>query len=293
MENQNDSGIKILHKWTVDQTKEVERPVTETINGQVLQVVRPVKETVTTKMAIRALKRQEQRAVGVFRASRISYYSRPPHSLLSTTELRNRVVNTSGGVLTEKEHALAATLRTKHVELDMALAAGATNLSAEDKKKIQDELTTVRSDLINLNAINEAVYANTAEAFAENDANNWLLFALIMVERDGKWVQYFEGADFDSRESFMFALEEGKDPFYLLALDRITTYAYWYGRGVDSPEAFKLLDEELAKLSAAKTKKEEPAAKLVATTPEVTPGVTPEVFDGNSEAAAVVPSNYP
>src|SRR5690606_13619807 len=100
-----------------------------------------------------------------FLASQTSHYVKD-HGLLLASELTNRLINTTGGVLTDKEKSRVEQLRERHVQLEMDLARLSSDSpdAADERARLTRELTNVRAELINLNAINEAVYAQTAEA---------------------------------------------------------------------------------------------------------------------------------
>lgn len=234
---------RILHSWSVTVNRTVKETAPETVNGQVLQVTRDVVKPVTTRMALRDLTRKERRAAELFIATRTAHYVKD-HGLLLASELTNRLINTTGGVLTDKEKARIETLRERHAALDADLARS-LNATPEAKASIQRELATVRTELINLNAINEAVYNQTAEAKAQGDLNNWLTYNLTLVEEAGRWQPFFKGETFEAREASQWAMEDAKDAFYEAALQKIVTYTFWYNRGVDTTEAFKLMEDEM------------------------------------------------
>lgn len=249
----------LLHIWDVTVDREVPESGDEVVNGQKVTVTRQVKKSVVTRMALRELGRRESKTAELFRASRIAFYSKPPHNLLLASELTNRLINTTGGVLTDREKARVEELRAKHVQLDMDLSRGATTLTAVEKDAIQKELATVRAELLNLQAINEDLYSQTADAKAQADLSNWMMFNLIVIEKDGKWVPYFEGDTFEKKEEFMWSLEDAKDPLYLAAVDGIVTAVYWLSKGVNTPEGFKLIAEEMKKQQEAEKAAAAPA----------------------------------
>jgi hypothetical protein len=257
---------RILHSWTVTVNRAVPKTTPEVVNGQTVSVTRDVIEPVTTRFALRDLTRKERRAADVFLASRTAHYWKD-HGLLLAAELTNRLTNTTGGVLTDREKGRIEQLREKHAQLDNDLArlaaipAGSTSEeTAAERKRLQTELTSVRTELINLNAVNESVYSQTADHKAQSDQSNWVLFHTVLIERAGKWHAYFEGETFDQMEAAMWAFEDARDALYLAALPLFSTYAYWYTRGVDTPDGFKLIEEELAKQAAAAKEAAEKAA---------------------------------
>lgn len=270
-------NLKILHTWPISVTRTFSKTAPEQVNGQTLSVTREVTEPVITRFALRDLTRKERRAADLFLASRTAHYVKD-HGLLLASELTNRLINTTGGVLTDKEKTRVEELRARHAKLDMDLALTVSTASPEEKDRLQKELTNVRAELINLNAINEAVYSQTAEAKAQTDQSNWIIFHTIMIERSGRWQQYFEGDTFEKKEAAMWALEEANDELYNAALSSLSTFAYWFGRGVDTPEGFKLIQEEIdrqAEARKAEARKDEEAKDATLPPPPENPVTEP------------------
>lgn len=273
------SNPRLLHTWSVTIERTVDETAKEEVNGQSVIVTRKVRKPVTTRMGLRMPTRREMRAAELFQAGRVAHYVKDCGLLLSA-ELTNRLINTTGGVLTDREKSRIEQLRARHIELDMDLARGVMTLTSEEKEKIQRELASVRSELINLNAINEAVYSQTAESKAQNDLNNWLTFMLIVVDRgtaeNPRWTPYFEGqgATLDEtyrlREESMWKLEEDNDEFYSAAVQSIATYIYWLNKGADTPESFRMMDEEMKKQLDGRREQREGEAKTEPT-PEPAP----------------------
>lgn len=281
MSNDTTSTTKILHEWTIFQTKEVDETGPETINGQVVQVTRKVKKDIPTKMALKAPTRRELRAAELHYGKEFNRYV--TLGFLPRSILVNKHLDLTGGVLSQKERIQAAKLAEKHAQLESDLVRCLSE-PEEIKAKIRNELVAVRTEMSDINSSNEAVFNHTAEAKAQSSLNNWFIYNLIMIDEAGKWSPYFKGDTFETKEEFMWKLEESDDAFFTLAVDKIATYVQMFNMGLDKPEQFKAMEEELAKqLEAGKVKKvEEPA-------PEVTPEVTPEVAAAPVAPAEVSP----
>lgn len=280
------SDVKILHEWTVTIDQLVDESVKATLaGGQIIDTVRKVPKPVEVKMALRDLSRKERRSAQRFYDSRVAYYHRE-HKLLLASELTNRLSNTTGGVLTDRQKQRVEQLTERHATLDNDLARlAASNATAEARDAVQKELRAVRTELLNLNALNEQLYASTAEANAQNDQNSWVTYHTILVHKDGKWAPFFPGQGatemetFEQREEAMWKLEETNDPVYLAATQKIALVVYWFNRGVNTPEGFKLMEEELTKqLEAGKaeeTKAAAPATESAAEVAEPSVAATP------------------
>lgn len=276
MSTAND-GIKLLHTWDVTVEREVEETGPETVNGQTVTVTRKVKKPVITRMALKQPTRRELRAAELFYGKEFNRFVQM--GFLPRSIMVNKHLDLSGGILSEKERGHVEKLTRKYVELESDLARLATADSAsEEKKKLQDSMAGIRAEMTNLNAANEAVFSQTAEAKAQNQLSTWFAMFLILVERAGKWVSYFEGDNYESKEEFMFQLEEKSDEFYLAATDKIAAYTYWFNRGADTPESFKAMDDEMTKQLEASKEAREKAEKEVAektAEPVVAPENTP------------------
>lgn len=248
--------IKILHEWTVTQKKTVNETSSEVINGQTVQVTRPVEKDMPTRMALKSPTRRELRAAELHYGKEFNRYV--TLGFLPRSILVNKHLDLTGGVLSQKERGQASKLAEKHAQLESDLVRS-INESEEVKAKIRAELVAIRTEMSDINSANEAVFNHTAEAKAQSSLNNWFIYHLILIDEAGKWAPYFKGETFEAKEEFMWNLEESNDPFFILAVDKIATYIQMFNMGANTPEQFKALEEELAKqLDAGKAKKDEP-----------------------------------
>lgn len=278
----NDTNpIKVLHEWAILQTKEVDETGPETINGQTVQVTRKVKKDIPVRMALKSPTRRELRAAELHYAKEINRYI--SLGFLTHTIMWNKYQDSCGGVFSQKEKDTMAKLSEKHARLESDLVRS-INSSEEDKKKIQIELLAIRNEMSDISSANKAAFNHTADNRAQMSLNNWFIYHLILIDKGGKWQPYFEGDTFEAKEEFMFKLEESNDPFFALAVDKISAYIWMFNQGLTTTEQFKTAEEELAKqLEAGKTKKvEEPAS-------EVTSAVTPEAVAAPVAPAEVSP----
>lgn len=255
---------KLLHIWDITLEREQDETGPETVNGQTVTVTRKVKKPVVTRMALKHPTRRELRAAELFYGKEFNRFVQM--GFLPRSIMVNKHLDLSGGVLSEKERGHAEKLTRKYVELETDLARLATaDGVVEEKRRLQDAMAGIRAELTNLNAANEAIFSQTAEAKAQNQLSTWFAMFLVLIERAGKWTPYFEGDTYEAKEEFMFQLEEKSDEFYLAATDKIAAYTYWFNRGADTPESFKAMDEEMAKqLAATKAARETAAADELA-----------------------------
>ncbi len=255
----------IIHEWTITLDRTVKKTAPELVNGQMLPVTRDVVEPVVTKMALKRPTRREMRQAELFYGKRFNWYVN--EGFLTVPIMTNKQENLTGGILSIKDKDRIETLRSLSVKLDNDLAR-AVNETAEAKEKLQSELATVRSELLNLYSINQTAFSQTAEKRAERDLNDWFAYNLTLIDRGG-WQPYFAGSTFDEKEESMWKLEEANDEFYNAAVGKISTYVQFFNMGLDTTEKFKLAEEELQRqLDSGKPKVETPpAAEPVAESP--------------------------
>lgn len=256
---------KLLHIWEISLDQTVDETTTETRDGQPVTITKKVTKPVATRMALKQPARRELRDAELFGAARISFYVNK--GLLLSSVLTNKLLNLTGGVLSENEKSRLEQLRAKSAELEMDMARS-INSSEEDKAKLRSDLASIRTELVNLNSINQSVYSQTAEAKAQNDLNSWIIYTLTLIERGGKWASYFEGDTFEAKEEFMWKLEDAKDEFYGRAAEKIATYAHFFNLGARTPEDFKAIEDELKRqLEASKVKEKTPEAPAAPAVP--------------------------
>ncbi len=256
------SDLLLLHTWTVTVEKDTPETTTETRDGQSVTVTKTVKRPVVTRFALKQPTRRELRAAEKFYGREYSRLITDGHITRQAMETKH--LNLTGDVLSEKERARMVDLRRQIIETENDLARG-HNAPADEKAKLQDKLAAARTEFTNLQALHESIFAQTAEVKAQNQLSTWFSLFLVLVERGGRWVPFFEGEKFEDREECLFKMDEARDPLYLAATDKISVYVYWFNRGVDTPEAFKAMDEEMEKqLAAGRAKAEADAATKAA-----------------------------
>ncbi len=247
----------IIHEWNISIDREVDETTTEVRDGQPVTVTRKVKKPIITKMALKRPTRREMRQAELFYGKRFNHFVN--EGFLTVPIMTNKQQNLTGDLLSVKDKERIETLRSLSVKLDNDLAR-AVNETAEVKEKLQAELSTARTQLLDIYSANQAVYSQTAEKRAERDLNDWFAYNLTLIDRGG-WQPYFEGKTFEEKEESMWKLEESNDPFYTVAVTKISTYVQFFNMGLDTTEKFKLAEEELQRqLDSGKPKVEAPPA---------------------------------
>lgn len=262
-----DTGPKLLHTWEVAIDQTVDETTDENRDGQVVKVTKKVTKPVATRFAIKQPTRRELRAAELFYGKRQNWYV--TNGFLTRSIMVNKHLDLNGGVVAEKVREYAAKLAAKHVAIEAEMAI--PDLKEEVKADIRKRLAAVRNEMIDLNAANESVFSQTAEARAQNDLTTWFSLFLTLIDRGGKWAPYFEGDSYEEKEESMWQLEEKNDSLYNKAIDTISLHTGVFLSGGSTPELFvgklKWIEEEMEQHKKALEQKAAPASE----TPPVEP----------------------
>lgn len=258
-EHANQKDIKIIHTWTIPVFKNVEETTEKEENGQIVKISRMVRKEVPVKMGLKKMTRREKSDADLFFG--VEYNRFISLGFNPRAVLVNKLIDISGGTLSEKERQRAAELYRKKSELEYDLIRAKDD--EKEKKDIQTRIAAINATLIDLSTENEAVFSQTADSKAQNQLNTWLALMLTYVEEDGKWKQYFKGETFKEKEEYMWKLEEDEDEFYGKCFEKISFYIGLFARGINTTEQFLVIEEELKKQLEAKKEiaKEEEAKK--------------------------------
>lgn len=250
--------IRLLHSWSVTLDQTVKKTTTENVNGAPAQVTRDVVEPVATRFALKHPSRRELRQAELFYGKQYNDFVKM--GFLPRSIMVNKHLDISGGVLSEKENAEAKVLIRRHEELEKELKG---ELTTEAKETITKEMGDIRSRVLSINAANEAAFNQTAEYKARGQFKVWFALFLTVIQRDGRWVPYFQGDTFEQREEFMWQLEETSDALYALAAAPIGDYVdLYFTYGFTEAKQFEAFDKMAAERAAAEAKaKTEEAAK--------------------------------
>ena len=251
-EHANQKDIKIIHTWTIPVFKNVEEVTEKEENGQIIKISRPVRKEVPVKMGIKKMTRRERSEADLFYGVKYNHYINlgfNPRAVLV-----NKLIDISGGTLSEKERLRAAELYSKKSEYEYDLIRAKDD--EKERKEIQKKISAINAVLIDLSTENEAVFSQTADSRAQNQLNTWLALTLTYIEENGKWKPYFKGETFEEKEAFMWKLEEDEDEFYGKCFEKVSFYIGLFARGINTPEQFAVIEEELKKQLEAKKEAE-------------------------------------
>jgi hypothetical protein len=152
-----------------------------------------------------------------------------------------------GGVFSQEDSENYASLYKDALDLQNEY----TRLSTIKKKtKAQEnrlstvtgEMAVNRKSIIDFESNFQSLFDHTADVKAQNKILLWYCLHLTYVydEEKDKFVEYFEGDDFEEKTKFYYELEESEDQFYWELVSKITTViAFWYFNQASSQEDFE------------------------------------------------------
>lgn len=244
---------KPLFTFEVSIEKEVEKIETKVENGQEITVKSKVKENVPYKIIMKRPARRENDDLRLFYGAQMAKAIRG--NLLTKAILVNNHIDGAGALLSKETAKRVAFLYEKTEALRQELVR--LGVQKEDsKKKAQEdallELLESQRELQAIESSNQAVFSNTAESYAQEKANMWLILNQTYIEKDNKIEPFFKGDDFLKKEDYCFDLEDNEDPLFNVSREKLALYWGMYALNrANSPEDFLLLEEELSKQTKA------------------------------------------
>lgn len=271
--------MKLLHKFVVELEKEVEETSVKNENGQEITVKTKVKKKVPYTIALKKLARRENDDFRLFYGAQIKRAIEA--GLLTKAVVLNRHIDGAGGLMSKETAKHLANLSVEIENLRNRLVElGVVNENDTEKSKRQSDLlakyVSTQQEMQAIESSNQAVFENTAETYAQERSNLWLIFNQTYIENGDKYEQMFKGNGFIEKEDYYFDLEEKEDALYLAARGKLVLYWGLYSTGqINSPEDFVRLDQRL---------KEQEKEELAENTSES--GSQPEI-----PTTAAVPTN--
>jgi len=117
-------------------------------------------------------------------------------------------------------------------------------------EKVKEETAANRTKIIEFESNFQSLFDHTADVKAQNRVLLWYCLHLTYVydEEKDKFVQYFEGDDFEEKINNYYDLEESDDEFYLKLIKKVsTTLAFWFFNQASTQEEFQELIEKTEK----------------------------------------------
>lgn len=242
--------MKHLHKFTVKVPKKVEKTESVTRDGQEIKETRTVEELVDHVIILKQLSRSEADSGRLFNGA--SLKRAIDAGLITKAVLVQKHIDGNGSLISRETAKRIVELNQEVQSIrDEIVALGITEGNDEKQTKQNDLLARFEEVTRELRAIegaNRLVFDSTAENYATERSNLWIMLNQTYVERNGKPEHFFKGDRFEDRERALETMEETGDPLYLASAEKLATYwGYYLGGLVNTPEQFKELEDRLNK----------------------------------------------
>ncbi len=223
------SNIKTLYTFEVTSEKEVEKIEKVNEGGQEYEKKTKVKTPVQTKFALKLPSASDLKAIRLHFGVTYNYYL--GLKFFTKAMIINEFANKTGGILSNKEiESLLGLFKKQEVlraELQQAAAIGAGD---DVKTPIITKLAEISREIFEIEASNHLIFKNSVENKTDDDMIVFLSLYLTHIEKNGKYVPFFEGDKHEQREQFYFKLADNEDEMLKLIWERLNNLcqAYYY-----------------------------------------------------------------
>ena len=239
---------KILYQFTLD--KEVENVVESTRKnkktGEETITKRKVKKKEPVEVQIKRPNRRELEEAELEYSVEMSKCIKKG---ILTKAMLGKKYSDTGGLFSEEDasdyaklYKQALDLQNEYMRLDTVKKR--TEKQEARFEKVKEETAANRTKIIEFESNFQSLFDHTADVKAQNRVLLWYCLHLTYVydeERD-KFVQYFEGDDFEEKIANYYDLEESEDPFYTDLIKKVsTTLAFWFFNQASTQEEFEEL----------------------------------------------------
>ena len=257
---------KTIYKFTVKKEEEVEEETTSEVENKETKEKEKVTKTKTVKKEIpyeiriaQPSRRQVEDADMEFSIE----MSKCIKKGILTKAMLGKKYSDTGGLFSEddsdnyaKMYKDALDLQNEYVRLETVKKRTKAQETRFDKLK--GEVAANRKEIIDFESNFQSLFDHTADVKAQNRVLLWYCLHLTYVydeERD-KFVQYFDGEDFEEKIQSYYDLEEADDSFYWDLIRKVTTViAFWYFNQASSQDEF---DELIKKAESGELTEDAP-----------------------------------
>jgi hypothetical protein len=239
---------KILYQFTLD--KEYEKTVESTRKNKKTgeEVITKKKKKVKEPVEVQ-IKRPNRREL---EEAELEYSVEMSNCIkrgILTKAMLGKKYSDSGGLFSEEDSGDYAELYKKALDLQneyMRLETIKTKTEKQESRfeKVKLETAETRTKIVEFESNFQSLFDHTADVKAQNKVLLWYCLFLTYVydEEKDKFVQYFEGEDFEEKTEYYYELEESDDQFYSDLIKKVsTTLAFWFFNQASSQEEFEEL----------------------------------------------------
>lgn len=241
--------MKILHKFTVELEKEVEKTEVSVVDGKEQKLIKKEVTKVPHKVVLKNLGRGEKDSFKLFYGAQIKRALN--HGMISRAVLINNHIDGTGALISKETVKRMVELENAATQCQNDLIALGVVDGDENKEAIQRDLLVkmidAKRELQAIEVSNQTIFNNTAENYAQERANFWLVFNQSYVETaPDKYEPIFKGSNYEEKEASCTDLEDKNDPLFLAAVDRLTYFWAMYFLGkLSTPEEFQAEEDRL------------------------------------------------
>lgn len=253
--------MKELYRFDVSIEKTVDEVNVKTEGGQVITTQSKVKKLIPHTFVLKRPARGELDSLRLFIGSQINRAI--TNGMLTKAVLVNKHIDGAGALLST-ETAKRIIALSERIDLNRNELVRIGSATTEDTKQKQEEfLLKIIEDQKELQAIessNQAIFSNTAESYAQERGNIWLILNQTYIIQNNKPEPFFKGKNFEEKENSYFDLEEADDPLLLASREKLALYWGLFSLGeANTPEEFQQIEQKLNDYASRKDGQESTA----------------------------------
>lgn len=254
-----------IYTFSLDREVETEKSEESEVNGEKVKITKKVKEKQPVVFGLKRPNRKLLEKADMFYGVQLSEGIRA--GLLTKALLVKRYKN-DGGILSDADATFVSELETKFSQLEnehQRLNANLEKLSEDQKqakiREILEQKKKIVQSLQDVETINQAIFAHTAESKAQAKLNNWWIVHLAYWDQNNKenFVEFFPGATFDEKMAKWDEIDENTEPYVLEAVARFALLIGLWNAGARTEEELKEGENNYASILAAETVQDKPA----------------------------------
>ena len=220
-----------IYKFTLTKTEkkkvEVERKNKET--GEMETVLTP--KTVKTPIEF-VVKKPSRRTIDEAEAQYAIELSKNIKRGIVTKDMMVKKYADTGGSLTEEEvkDMLRKLQKSNEIANQIQLLSATDKDGNKEKiEKLEEELLSVRKELIDIETAMQGVYEHTADARAERSMLLWYTIQLARKIEEGEEKSFFDGIVYEDQLEDLYEKDEGEDETEKEALSNfMLVVSYWF-----------------------------------------------------------------
>ncbi len=211
--------INALYEFTVNEKTEKEISSISEVDGKEVKTLTTEVIETPVKILFKKPSRRDSDEGELFYAKKMNEFVNK-HGLMTRAMLYNKYKD-SGGLVSEETIKdlvkISSRLEELREQISLTKASKRKGQKQKDKiKDLEDEYMAYQAQLIELEQYKNSLMENTADEKAVNEYLRWLALNMTFIQRedDEQPVQYFTGADYESKVNDYFDKEDSTDDLY-------------------------------------------------------------------------------